>query len=97
MPILATEIEKKFWKKLPVGPLRLEKKFFRFFRPFVVQNGRFQKNLENFFFEPKRSLSDIFFEIFFVHDNKYKILGWPWKFEPLGQMRSKGHFDREQV
>ena len=43
------------------------------------------------------SENDIFQKNFFDHDDKWKILCWPWNFEPLGQMRSKGHFEREQV
>ena len=44
------------------GPFRLEKYFFRFYRPSVVQNWRLQKNLEKFLFRAERSLLDIFFE-----------------------------------
>ena len=38
---------------------------------------------------------DIFSKNFFAHDDKWKILRWPWKFEPLGQKGSKRHFERE--
>ena len=51
----------KFLKKLPIGPLRLEKKFARFFRSSVVQNGRFRKTLAKFFFfEPKGHFGSFF-------------------------------------
>ena len=66
--------KQKKMRKLPIGPLRYEKFFIRFFRSSVVQNGRFQKKLEKFFFRAERSLSVIFSKIFLVHDNKWKIL-----------------------
>ena len=55
-----------FSKKSLIGPLRSKKIF--------IQNGRFRKNLEKKFFEPKRSLSVIFSKNFFVHDNKGTIV-----------------------
>ena len=39
----------------------------------------------NFAVKIYRSLSDISSKNIFVHDDKWKILREPWKFEPLGQ------------
>ena len=84
--VLATKSKKNFSKKWPIGPLRSKKFFFRFFRPSVVQNGRFQKTLEKKFFSTQKVT---FSKKIFVHDNKRTILRWPWKFGPLGRKRSK--------
>ena len=42
-----------------------------------------------FLFRAKRWLSDIFSKKFFFHDDRWKILRWLWKFQPLGQKGSK--------
>ena len=61
--------KKKFWKKLPLGPLRSKNFFFRFFRSSSVQNGRFQQIFQKNFFEPKGHFSVIFSKKFLVHVN----------------------------
>ena len=50
-----------------------------------------------YFFEPKGHSRTFFEKVadIFVYDNKRTISRWPWKFEPLGQMGSKGHLERE--
>ena len=46
-------------------------------------------------FLAERSLLDIFSKKFFVYDYERTIPRWPWKFEPLGQIGSKHHLERE--
>ena len=94
--ILATEIETFFWK-ICDRTFTARKKCFDILSVTSGPKGTVKKKILKKTFRAERLLSDIFSKNCFVHDNKCKILGWPWKFELLGQIRSKGHFEREQV
>ena len=85
------------FRKMTDRSLSARKKIFRYFVGNQWSERDCFKKTSKHFFRAKRSLLDIFSKKFFVYDKKWEILRWPWKFEPLGQMRSKGHFEREQV